>query len=353
MEKTNQMNFKEESQSFLNLARAVLSSESQRAQEVVEKRFGLSQKEPQTLEKIGRDYNITRERVRQIISDVMKKISQRSADVNFKKAEEKVIFTIRRNNGIIEERKLIGDLGKGDELESNAIVFFGTASKAIEIIEEKGLLKKSWIVSKEAVKKAKEIAQIVQDIFQKEKELLDDSELVEKVNSRLGSEKGKISGEEMLNYLNVLENIKKNAFGKWGITDWKEISPKGTRERIYLVLKEKKKPLHFTEIAEFIDKYSLGKRKAHPQTVHNELIKDERFVLVGRGIYALQEWGYKEGTIKDVLEDILKKSQKPLSKDEILEEVLSKRKVKRATVLINLNNPKIFIREHNLYKIKR
>ena len=359
MEKTNlapnisgNIASREKGQSFLDLAKAVLAFESERAQEVVQKRFGLAQKEPQTLEKIGQDYNITRERIRQIISDVMKKVSGKSADSNFQKAEERIIFTIKKNHGIMEAQKLIKELSGGSELEANAIAFFGTVSKEIKSVEEKELIKKSWVISEDAVRKTKEIAQAVSGIFQKEKRLLNDLELVGKMSQSAGL-KAKYGDAELLSCLGALVNVKKNAFGKWGLADWKEVSPNGTRERIYLILKEKKKPLHFTEIAKLIDEYKLGKRKAHPQTVHNELIKDERFVLVGRGIYALREWGYEEGTIKDVLEDILKKSQKPLSKDEILMEVLRKRKVKKATVMINLNNPKIFVREHNSYRIRQ
>jgi DNA-directed RNA polymerase delta subunit len=135
--------------------------------------------------------------------------------------------------------------------------------------------------------------------------------------------------------------------------DWTEISPKGTREKVYLILKEGKKPLHFTQIAKLIDQYHLGKRKAHPQTVHNELIKDDRFILVGRGIYALAEWGYSKGTIKDVLTNILEKSSKSLSREELIKKVLEVRKVQKATILINLNNSKIFQKQKDFYSVKK
>jgi DNA-directed RNA polymerase delta subunit len=135
--------------------------------------------------------------------------------------------------------------------------------------------------------------------------------------------------------------------------DWTEISPKGTREKVYLVLKEHQKPLHFIEIAKTIDKFKLGKRKAHPQTVHNELIKDERFILIGRGIYALSEWGYFQGTIKEVIESILEKNKKPMDKNQIIEEVLKIRKVKKTTIMINLNNKNYFKREGEFYLIKK
>ncbi|RPI53593.1 MAG: hypothetical protein EHM49_04165, partial [Deltaproteobacteria bacterium] len=178
--------------------------------------------------------------------------------------------------------------------------------------------------------------------------LFSDEEISRKITSKVEG----LERERILAYLNVLASIKKNKFGKWGKAHWTEVNPKGTREKIYLVLKEKKKPLHFTEIAALIDKYNLGKKKAHPQTVHNELIKDSRFVLIGRGIYAMREWGYQEGTIKDVLIDILKKKARPMDKEDIIKEVLKARKVKKTTIMINLNNPKFFKKVDGHYSVK-
>ncbi len=330
-----------------------MAFETERAREIMKKRFGLAQKDPQTLEKIGRDYNITRERVRQIIADVLKKITAKNNDINFKKAEDKIAFTIGENDGIIEEQKLIAKLGAKEGLEANAIIFFGMASGKIKITNEAGIIKKSWFLTREAIEKVKEVSWAIGQVFEKNKNLLTDDELCEKIFSARPDLKSKYSKKEFLNFAGVIACIKKNAFEKWGLKSWEEVTPKGTRERVHLILKEKKKPLHFSEIAELIDKYGLGKRQAHPQTVHNELIKDERFVLVGRGIYALSEWGYEKGTIKEVLENILKDSRKPLKREEILAKVLRKRKVKKATVMINLNNPKFFIKEQNAYALKK
>lgn len=330
-----------------------MASESERTREIMQKRFGLGQGDPQTLEKIGQDYNITRERVRQIISDVLKKIAGKDDNLNFQKAEDRIAFAIGENDGIMKEQEIVARLGAGNEAEANAIVFFGMASGKIKITDEAGMLKKSWILNREVIEKVKEVERSIGQIFEKNKNLLTDEELLEKISSAKPDWKNKYSKKELLNFAGVIASIEKNAFGKWGLKSWAEVTPKGTRERIHLILKEKKKPLHFSEIAKLIDEYRLGKRKAHPQTVHNELIKDERFVLVGRGIYALSEWGYEKGTIKDVLENILKDSRKPLGREEILAKVLRRRKVKKATVMINLNNPKFFIKEHNVYALKK
>ncbi|MEK9174207.1 MAG: HTH domain-containing protein, partial [Patescibacteria group bacterium] len=147
------------------------------------------------------------------------------------------------------------------------------------------------------------------------------------------------SYEHYLNFLTVAKDVKQNVFGRWGLATWSDIKPRGTREKAYLVLKTGGKPLHFREIARLIDEHGLHtkKRQSHPQTVHNELIKDKRFVLVGRGIYALSEWGYKKGTVKEVIEEILAAATKPLAREEILEQVLKVRQVKKSTIIINLN----------------
>jgi DNA-directed RNA polymerase delta subunit len=151
--------------------------------------------------------------------------------------------------------------------------------------------------------------------------------------------------------LNTLCNIKKNNFGYWGLKNWPEINPRGVKDKIYLVLKEKGQPLHFVEVAEMIDMHGLSKKKAHPQTVHNELIKDERFVLIGRGIYALSDWGYRKGTVRDVITEILEK-RGPLERKHVLEEVAKIRKVKKSTILINLNDEKNFAKIGNRYALK-
>ena len=103
-------------------------------------------------------------------------------------------------------------------------------------------------------------------------------------------------------------------------------------------------PMHFKEVAKKINE-TFGK-KAHYATCHNELIKDARFVLVGRGIYALAEWGYKGGIVREVIKEIIKKDG-PQLKDDIVEKVLKERYLKKNTILVNLQNAKYFKKNKN------
>lgn len=338
----------EENSYFFGLVNDLLSDLNLRAQDIIKKRFGLIEEKPHTLERIGIQYNITRERVRQIVTDALKNVSSKEDHTSFQEAERKIFFTIDRNNGIIKESEIVEKINLDGFREANAIKLIVKCSKKIHVIEEKGKISRSWSNFKLLADEIKKIEKEALELFNREKKLFSDEEISRKITSKTeGLEK-----EQVLAYLNVLVSIQKNKFGKWGKTHWTEVNPKGTREKIYLILREKKKPLHFTEIAALIDKYNLGKKKAHPQTVHNELIKDSRFVLIGRGIYAMREWGYQEGTIKDVLLDILEKKARPMAKEDIIKEVLKIRKVKKTTIMINLNNSKFFRKVDNLYTVK-
>jgi DNA-directed RNA polymerase delta subunit len=333
---------------FLELALMLTESFSERVQEIIHKRFGLHQEKSETLEKIGRDHGITRERVRQIISDSMKKIHLKRDQHHFREAIRRIIFTIESNSGIIKETKALKVLGKGKFHEENAIRFFVGCSDKVKIVES-DVLERSWLSDNGTIEEVSEVSTMVMEVLDTHKKPLSEEQLLELA---LKNSQG-YSKEKIKNYLEVMKSIRKNRFGKWGFGHWKEISPKGTKEKIYLILKEVGRPLHFTEIAQLMDEYQMVKKKAHPQTIHNELIKNEQFVLVGRGIYALKEWGYKEGTVKDVITDILKKSGKPMEKDEILKKVAKVRTVKKATVMINLNNKNWFVRNGDEYSLKK
>lgn len=340
---------KKERKTFFELALVVLNNLPQRSQEILKKRVGLDSGKTETLEKIGSDYHITRERVRQIIADSIKKISKLSDLDSFRIAEEKIIFEISARDGIISEEYLFEKLAAENLKEKKAIAFFALCSNRIIEVEKSALLRKSWVLSPDVLGAVESFSRIAKDVFTQSKVPLSDAEIV----AAIMKNHQEITKNQAVSFLNVLQEIAKNKFGRWGFSNWMEINPKGTRERIYLVLKEKKKPLHFTQITKLIDSFGISKRKSHPQTIHNELIKDDRFILIGRGTYALREWGYAPGVLKDVIKGILKKGNRPMGKEEILEEIAKSRQVKKTTVMINLNNKEEFVKQDNKYTLKK
>ncbi|MDP2830460.1 MAG: hypothetical protein Q8O21_00130, partial [bacterium] len=151
--------------------------------------------------------------------------------------------------------------------------------------------------------------------------------------------------------LRAARNIEQNKFGHWGIHDWREIKPKTINDKVYLILKNHGKPMHFAQIAGRINQVEFDKKQANTATVHNELILDKKYVLVGRGLYGLKEWGYQEGTVADVIEEILNEARVAMSRDEIINKVLEKRLVKKATVILALMDKDRFEKADGKYKL--
>lgn len=327
---------------------SVLAELSDRSRDIIKLRYGIGQENSKTLEEIGRKYNITRERIRQILKEVFHKMEKNADSEILSIVREKITFTVREKSGIIKEQELIELLSFGDKKDRGAVRFFLDLLDDIRIEEKEKELEKSYAFSDFILENWQKIKNDVKAILERIGHPLHGNDLYQEL-TKLNAN---ITHKKLFDYLAVAEEIKRNNFGKWGLASWMEINPKGTREKIYLVLKEKGAPLHFREIAKAIDENKLSIKKAHPQTVHNELIRDERFILVGRGTYALSEWGYKKGTVKEVLEDIMKKNSKPMKKEEIMSEIMRHRQVKKTTVVINLNNYFMKVGK-DLYSVKK
>jgi hypothetical protein len=323
---------------FVHALRSILASIPKRSQDILEARFGISHHRTKTLEEIGQEYSITRERVRQIICSALHALvrhhEQQSEGGHI---EALVQAELHRHSGVLETSILINELSQGDREEKGALTAFleclpyARSEKAGELHEKISFLPQfSYDTWKEVVVGAKEVLVVAGHP-------LSAKQLFKKFTEAHGDA---LSEKEFFDFLAVSSEVKSNVFGKWGLASWSDIQPRGTREKAYLVLKNHKSPMHFRDIALHIDESGLRSKRthSHPQTVHNELIKDKRFVLVGRGTYALTDWGYKAGTVKEVITDVLREAGKPLAKQEVVDAVLKMRQVKVTTIAINLNS---------------
>jgi hypothetical protein len=174
----------------------------------------------------------------------------------------------------------------------------------------------------------------------KDEDIIPESEIIESFLKHLEDINDNFRNDEVLKrWLSLSKTIGKNPLGEWGVSHSSNIKAKGMRDYAYLVIRKHGSPIHFREVAKNIEK--IFDKKAHVATTHNELIKDPRFVLVGRGLYALSEWGYMSGVVKDVIRKVLEKNG-PLTKKEVIDKVMKERYVKENTILVNLQNPKFF-----------
>lgn len=339
--------------SFSASLEQLLSVLSGRSRTILLARFGLSsQGKQQTLEEIGQFHKITRERVRQIIISALGFLSQEQKNPLFIEVKDRILSVLKEKDGIIQTEALLDTLAPSDKKEQGALLVFMECLSLIKKEKETNERKSVYVMDNFSFTQWKLVIDTVKAFLETSKQVLNEDTLYAYIQSK---NIVTISKSEFIHFLSVAREIEQNVFGKWGLSEWSDIKPRGTREKAYLVLKMTGKPLHFREIASLIDSYGLRSRKkneSHPQTVHNELIKDDRFVLIGRGTYALSEWGYKKGTVKDVLEEILRTADKPLSREDVLTQILKVRHVKKSTVIINLNTHFHRVGK-NLYSVKK
>ncbi|MEI8061708.1 MAG: sigma factor-like helix-turn-helix DNA-binding protein [bacterium] len=321
------------------VTKKLLSSLHERARLVIIKRYGLDKNsERMTLEGIGQDYNITRERVRQIENAAIANI-RKSSQFREEAASFLALETLIRDLGsLISEEDLLNHLAK-DPSTKNHFHFMLTVGLTFKKEREDEEFKHRWHVDPELTKRIHEALRKLYKSLSND-DLVPESEMIQMFFDNLKDINDKYKSDEVSKrWLRISKHIDKNPLGEWGKTSSPNVKTKGIRDFAFLAMRKHGSPIHFRDIAKLIEK--LFNKKAHIATTHNELIKDKRFVLVGRGLYALAEWGYLSGVVKDVIKKVLDKHG-PLPKDEIIQKVLKERFVKENTILVNLQNNKFF-----------
>lgn len=324
------------------VTKRLLSVLPDRAKDVIVSRYGLGENtERQTLEAIGKKYDITRERVRQIENYSLSNIRKSKEYEREKEVFSELRAYIESLGVVVSEDDLLDHLSK-DKSTQNHLHFLLVAGDEFQKRKEDDHFKHRWHIDDEHSEK-------IEDALKKlymtlsDDDIIPESDMVSRFLDHLKEVSDEYKDEEILRrWLSLSKKIDKNPLGEWGKAESPNIRAKGMRDYAFLVIRKHGSPIHFKEVAKAIEQYF--DKKAHVATTHNELIKDPRFVLVGRGLYALAEWGYISGVVKDVIKKILEKHG-PLTKDEIIDKVLKERYVKENTIVVNLQNPKFFKRD--------
>ena len=325
-----------------DVTKRLLSVLAKRAQDVLVSRYGLGSKANRlTLDAIGKKYSITRERVRQIENHSLATIRKSKVYKDLDPVFAELKAAIVELGGIVSEKDLLNHFSKETALQ-NHFHFLLVIGEAFSREKENEEFKHRWHVDSELQKK---IEGALRKLYAKlsDDELVFESDLISSFLEEVKDLNEKYKNEEVIKrWLSISHKIGKNPLGEWGKTSSPNVNAKGMRDYAFLVIRKHGSPIHFKEVAKAISQYF--NKKAHVATTHNELIKDPRFVLVGRGLYALAEWGYMSGVVKDVIKKIIE-NEGPLTKEKIVEKVLKERYVKENTILVNLQNPKYFKRD--------
>ncbi len=327
----------------------IFSGLDARQRKVLTKRYGLDTGEEQTLAELGKSFNVTRERIRQIeasaITEVRKRASKSdlAALVAAAKAELSKTGGVRREDHLLSDIKQFADGGKDLPVNfANQVRFLLEISGEVLYHRDDEELSSHWHLSESHQQKAVEfLEELVAHLRARKHETLNEKKFEQFFHEV--RQLHKLETEVARHYLNISKKFGSNLYGDFGLTEWPEVSPKVSRDWIYLILKKATKPLHFDDIAGEI-RTLRPKKKTNTQTIHNELIKDKRFLLVGRGIYSLRDHdALPAGTIRDILLHILKQDG-PLKPKDLIAKVLKHRIFKETTILFNLQNKKYFKR---------
>lgn len=311
----------------------------EREREIIARRFGLYDRK-ETLEQIGELLGITRERVRQLEKAILirLKLAAEKDLPHVAEIEKEFIKNLAEMGRASRTSELAARVGeKGDDRDRAHVAFLGTLAPKLTVLDENDDYHQA-IAIKDSYdeKQLKTHVDAIVKAIKENKAPLTIPELHSKVNNY-----------EHPDHVRGLASISKHLAhlkDQWGLVKWPLVNPKNIRDKIYVILQEKASPMHFSEIANAIKDSDFKRKDVTTQAIHNELIKDARFVLIGRGIYALKEWGYSKGTVSDIISNILKKAKEPMHRDDIVREVLKSRQVKETTILLNLQGKPQFKR---------
>jgi hypothetical protein len=319
---------------------------SAKEKEVMIKRFSLDSKPRLTLEKIGQKFAVTRERIRQIEKIALTKLRRTVQNSKLQSINELANACIKRNGGITLETKILADIlntiGSETAIDGNIIRLSLNVNPTLVKSEKNNQLHAYWRAKEITAKDVQKIIEVGVQKLQEAGDVVAFEQVAEQIKNKLIDDGKSVELAAILSALEVDKRLKKTKEG-FGLNTWRHINPRSIRDKAYIVLKKIGQPLHFVDIANKIIESGFDKKVVTVQAVHNELIRYEQFVLVGRGLYALKEWGYKKGTVSEIIEGLLRKKS-PLTKQEIIAGVLKQRQVKKGTISLNLQKNAEFVR---------
>lgn len=314
--------------------------EKEREREIISRRYGLFDRK-ETLEQIGELLGITRERVRQLEKAIITRLKAQAEQNKIPNVQEveRTLSELLEASGTAARVSALGEklTEKNSKIDQSRIAFLATLCPNLVVVDENDFyfqavaLKRNYKDTKSLTGKVDAIVKVIKGIGQPSKIDVIAAESKEADDAKAAS-------------LASISKLLASLNGDWGLTKWPTVNPKNIRDKIYVILRENGKQMHFSAIADKIKESDFKRKDVTTQAIHNELIKDDRFVLVGRGIYALKEWGFKKGTVSDVITEVLTKAGEPLHRDEIVKRVLKNRYVKETTILLNLQGKKQFKR---------
>ena len=317
-----------------------LESLTDQQRRVLVLRFGLDGKEKRTLQEIADEYSLTRERIRQV---------QNMAVAALRKDECATLLTstiahleemLQKCGGATSADALCASCEFATKAEQNYIHLLLAVGDSFYVSDATDDIDHYWYIDKKRKEAIDATLERVHNDVESRGEMLLTDEDMKKLFNTLGAE----YEEHLPSYdraMNLSMKVNQNPLGEWGLATNPEIALSGLAGYIRLVLREAGEPLHFNKIAERIT--DLRGKECHKGSCHNELVRRDEFILVGRGLYALDSMGYRPGTIADIIAAGIKE-RGPMTQKEIIEYVSKERHVKTQSIVLTLGKKGMFTR---------
>lgn len=310
--------------------------------DVVTRRFNLNNKKKETLEQIGKDFKVTRERIRQIEKVALSKLRRIIPNTQLGALGAIARQILVANGGVMVEKaffvQVLEAISSEDPNGANIIQLSLMIDSELSRHRRSRNHRAYWRVCSIQDKTIDRVLEETISFLDKKSDVVLQDMMIDHLLGVFATEFRNlklVSIQEFLISVLAVDLRLMNLNNSYGLVSWRHINPRSIRDKAYVVLKKSKKPLHFREIAQQIAKVGLKNKNVTLEAIHNELIRSGQFVLVGRGMYALKDWGYVEGTVADIIEALLREKM-PLTKQEIVDGVLRQRMVKKGTISLNL-----------------
>lgn len=339
-----------EKQSFdaVELVQRLLRLLSDKEADVLRRRFGLSSAGKETLESIGQQYQVTRERIRQIQKQAITSLRKSDEFSGIMQPAEHLVMSFLTHHGsvvtvdVMNESLLLNNADDPTYQRALHFLLSQLLKEKVEVLRQSTAYRAGWKTRLASMALVDQFTITGKAIFEDADHPMTFEEFYEALQQTdlYTSDSMQLNEETVSSYLDVSAAFGRNPFDEYGLSTWGSIRPKRMNDRVHLVLEKQGKPMHFEDIAERISQ--LFEKKAYAPTVHNELILNDDYVLVGRGIYALKDWGFKEGVVASVIQEVLRAGEKPMTRGEIVAKVLEQRIVKKNTIHLALTDKTLF-----------
>lgn len=316
-----------------------LKALTKQQRDVLVLRYCLGGGKKRTLQEIADEFSLTRERIRQIQNSALERMREDACMRELSRAMTHIEKALDSCGGAASEDDVCRACEIATKSEKNYVRLLLEVGERFTISPKTDSVEQYWYTDterKHAVDTA--LKRLHQEFSENSPEsVLDDKRFQDLFVAVVGPREQRFPSGAAVAGLS--RKIGANARGEWGLKSHPEISLSSLAGYISVVLREAGRPLHFSDIARKV--FAMRGGECHEGSCHNELVRRKEFVLVGRGLYALESMGYRPGTISDIIVEGMKENG-PMTREQVVEFVSKHRHVKEQSIVLALNKKDAF-----------